>query len=175
MTAITPRAAGSAEERIDAAAAERLDAPPAALSVAAWNPDTIAEAYLPLLAWTHSLDEWNPAWDAQTKRDAIRGAVAAHRRKGTAAGVKGVLDRIGAEYDYAERPAGDPFTAAVDIRNPASIRKSDAVTVGQLITAHKRGTVHMTVTLHSGLRGEIPVAGGIGSLVVARFDLDANP
>lgn len=175
MTAITPRAAGSDETRLDATAAERLEAVPASLPAGAWDPDAIAEAYLPVLAWALSLDEWNPDWDVQTKRDAIRGAVAAHRLKGTAAGVKGVLDRIGAVYDYAERPGGNPFTANITIFNSGSLEKSDAVSLEQLINAHKRGTVQITTTLEAGLRGEIPIGGGLGSLVAARFELDANP
>lgn len=172
MTAITPPPAGSAEARLDAAAAMRLDTAPAALAGAAWDPDTIAEAYLPVLAWAHSLDEWNPNWDAQTQRDAIRGAVAAHRLKGTAAGVTGVLDRIGAEYDYTERPGGAPFTAAVVVRNSGSLRISDATSVRQLVDAYKRGTVHITLSFESGLAGAVPVAGGIGSVVVADFTLE---
>ena len=173
MTTIAPRSAGSAEERLDAAAGERLPRIPATIPGTAWMADDIPEEYLAVLAWAHSLEEWNPAWDVRTRRNAINGAVAAHRLKGTAAGVKGVLDRIGAEYDYVERPTGESFTASVTIHNQATIRISDAVTVRQLIDAHKRQSVVMTLILQSGLRGEIPVAGGLGAVVIARFELDA--
>ena len=171
MTAITPPQAGSSEERLDAAAAERLDALPAALPARAWDPHGVDAAFLPVLAWAHSIDEWNPAWDAQARRDAIAGAVAAHRRKGTAAGVKGVLDRIGAIYDYTERPGGDPFTAKATIRNPGELRKSDVVTVQQLVDNHKRGTVHMTIEFGTGFGLQAPVAGGLGAAAVAEFEL----
>ena len=174
MTAITPAPAGSAETRLDAAADERLGSFEASLAETAWDASNIPEEYLPVLAWAHSLDEWNPAWDAQTRRDAINGATAAHRLKGTPAGVKGVLDRIGAEYTYSERIGGAASTAAVTILNSGSLRISDAVSLESLINAHKRGTVHMTITLQSGVRGEIPIAGGLGVAVIARLDLDAR-
>ena len=174
MTAITPPSAGTAEERLDAAADERLSRIPATIPSTAWSPDDIPEEYLAVLAWAHSLDEWNPAWDARTRRDAINGAVEAHRLKGTPAGVMGVLDRIGAEYDYVERPAGDPFTATVTIHNQGSLRISDAATVRGLINTYKRQSVEMTLILQSGLRGEFPVAGGLGAVVIAPFELDAS-
>ena len=174
MSAITPPPAGSAEKRLDAATDERLGTFDASLPETAWDPDNIPEEYLAVLAWAHSLDEWNPAWDAQTRRDAIRGAVAAHARKGTPAGVKGVLDRVGADYTYAERINGNAGTAAVVILNSGSLRISDAISIESLINAHKRGTVHMTVTLQSGVRGEMPIAGGVGAVVIARLDLDAR-
>ena len=174
MTAITPRPASTTEERLDAAADERLARVPVALPVTAWDADNIPEEYLPVLAWAHSLDEWNPAWDAQTRRDAINGATAAHRLKGTPAGVKGVLDRIGAEYIYSERINGAAFTATAEILNSGSLRISDAASLESLINAHKRGTVHMTIILQSGVRGEIPIAGGLGAAVIARLDLDAR-
>ena len=174
MSAITPPPAGSAETRLDAATGERLGTFDASLPETAWDPDNIPEEYLPVLAWAHSLDEWNPAWDAQTRRDVIRGAVAAHRLKGTAAGVKGVLDRIGAQYTYAERINNEPGTAMVAILNSSALRISDAITLKSLLDVHKRGTVHMTITAQSGVRGDLSFAGGVGAAVIARLDLDAR-
>ena len=174
MTAITPRPAGSAEARLDAAAAMRLDAAPSALVAAAWDPALVDAAYLPILAWALSIDEWSPDWDESTQRGAIRGAIDAHRRKGTAAGVKGMLDRIGAQYTYTERINNAPFTAAVTVLNSGSLRKSDAVSLRSLIDSHKRGTVHMTLTLRSSLDGDIPVAAGLGSVMAAQLALDAD-
>ena len=175
MTAITPRPAGSAEERLDAAAAERQRTYDPSLPELAWDPDSIPEEFLPLLAWAHSVDEWNPAWDVSARRDAVQGAVDAHALKGTAAGVRGVLERVGAQYTYEERIGGARGTARVVIHNPGSIRISDAISLESLIDSHKRGTVHMTVELQAGLRGEIPVAGGVGAAMFVSFDLEVPP
>ena len=95
--------------------------------------------------------------------------------KGTEAGIRHVLDSIGAVYDYVERPSGDPFTAAVTVRNSGALRISDASSVRQLVDAYKRQSVVMDITIESGLMGEIPIGGGIGAVVVAHFELDASP
>ena len=174
MTAITPSPAGSAEERLDAAASERLDAVPADLGGAMWDPAAIAEAYLPILAWAHSLDEWNPGWDAQTQRAAIRSAVSAHRLKGTAAGVRGVLDRIGAVYDYTERPSG-PFTASVQVYNSEVVSLSDATTLRQVMDAHKRGTVHMHLGFGASLgAAHVGLAAAVAAVQVQNFTLEVD-
>lgn len=174
MSAITPPTAGSAEERLDAVAAERFDALPVTLPGAAWSPQGVDAAYLAVLAWAHSVDEWNPGWDAPARRGAIAASVAAHRLKGTSAGVKGMLDRIGAIYDYTERPDGAAFTAAVTIRNAGALRKSDAVSVRQLVDAYKRGTVHMQINFEAAVPLDVPIAGALGAVVVADLVLEAG-
>ena len=174
MTTIAPPPASLPEQRLDAGAAERFGRVPVSLPGTAWDADLIPAPHLATLAWALSLDEWNPAWDDMTKRRAIRDAIDAHKLKGTAAGVKGVLDRIGAQYDYIERPTGAPFTASVIVRNSGTLQISDAVTVEQLVVAHKRESVHMVVTFEAGLRGEVLVAGGIGAALIATFTLDAR-
>ncbi len=164
------------ERRLDAAADERLSRVPASLPASAWDADRVPEAYLPHLAWALSVDEWDPAWSVPAKRAAIRGAVAAHRLKGTAAGVKGMLDRLGALYDYTERPAGDPFTVKITVRNQGSLRISDATSVAQLIERHKRASVTVDLALLSELEGEISLAAGLGGAVLAELPLlDARP
>ena len=176
MSTIAPTPASLPERRLDAAGAERLGRVPAALPAGAWDADQVPAEYLPHLAWALSLDEWNPGWTEATKRAAIRGAIAAHRLKGTAAGVKGVLDRMGAVYDYEERPGGVAFTAAVTVFNQGSLRISDATSLRQLVDAHKRASVHITLTLLSELMGQVPLAAGLGSVALADMtSLDARP
>ena len=174
MTAITPKPASATEERLDAAAADRLARVPAELPGTAWDPDNIPEEYLPVLAWAHSVDGWSPAWTVAEKRAAIKGAVEAHSRKGTEAGVRGVLERIGAEYTYAERINNKPFTARVVVLNSNALRKSDALSLESLVNAHKRGTVHMTIESQASLAGGIFVASGLGAVVLGRLDLDGG-
>ena len=172
MTAITPPSASAPERRLDDAGAERLDDVPASLPATSWNADDIPEAWLPHLAWALSVDDWNPDWDLATRRAAVRGAIDAHRRKGTPAGVKGVLERMGAVYDYEENTNG-PFTASVTIHNQGTLQISDALSVRQLIDAHKRASVHIDLTLQSSLFGDLPVAAGLGVAVMAEFSVDA--
>ena len=171
MTTIAPPSAGPAEARIDAAAAERLDAVPAALPAAAWLPALAPAAWLPVLAWSMSLDVWSSDWSITEKRLAIAAAIESHRLKGTAAGVKAALDRIGAAYTYTERPGGKAFTAEVAIRNPSALRLPAGTTLRDIVDSHKRGTVVMTITTGASLSGAIPVAGGLAAVAVARLDL----
>lgn len=60
-----------------------------------WDPDTCPEPLLPWLAWAFSVDEWDPSWSVETKREVIRVSYAQHRRKGTVGAVKRALAAAG--------------------------------------------------------------------------------
>lgn len=60
-----------------------------------WNADTCPAALLPWLAWTLSVDEWNPLWTEAQKREVIRSSVEVHRRKGTVAAIRAALIAAG--------------------------------------------------------------------------------
>lgn len=167
MTGIAPPGSGSAEVRLDAAVAERIARLPAGLPATVWDPGSVPEAYLALLAWAHSVDEWDPQTDDATKRDQIRASIDAHRAKGTEAGVRGVLDRVGASYDYVERPDGDPFTARIVIENTNELRLSAITGILDLIGSYQRGTVDIEAELRQGISTDLALAGGVGGVVVA--------
>ena len=67
-----------------------------------WNPQTCPEALLPWLAWSLSVDSWDPAWNTQTKRQAIANSAKVHRQKGTVGAVKAALDTMGVSIDFIE-------------------------------------------------------------------------
>lgn len=48
-----------------------------------WNPDTCPADLLPWLAWSLSVDNWDPSWSEGVKRAVIRQSVGVHKRKGT--------------------------------------------------------------------------------------------
>lgn len=60
-----------------------------------WDPDTCPVDLLPWLAWTYSVDEWDPAWSEDVKRAVIRTSYAQHRIKGTVGSVKSALAAAG--------------------------------------------------------------------------------
>lgn len=60
-----------------------------------WNPLQIPAAYLPWLAWALSVDDWDPDWDEETKREVIAGSVEVHRVKGTRRSVEMALQSTG--------------------------------------------------------------------------------
>ena len=134
-----------------------------------WNPWRCPLALLPWLAWCLGVEEWKPDWPEAVKRAACAEAFAIHRIKGTPAAVKRALRLVGAEFDYAERPGGVAMTALVRVYNSASIELDSLAEVRAALERVKRKSVHLSVELHAGLKGEVPVAGGLGSAQVLEF------
>jgi phage tail P2-like protein len=60
-----------------------------------WRPRDCPTALLPWLAWTLSVDEWDPAWSEATKRNMLAESALLHARKGTPWAVKRALQLIG--------------------------------------------------------------------------------
>lgn len=52
-----------------------------------WDPETCPADLLPWLAWALSVDEWEPEWPEDRKRNVIAASVQVHRKKGTRAAV----------------------------------------------------------------------------------------
>lgn len=79
-----------------------------------YNPATCPAAVLPWLAWAFSVDEWNPAWTDDQKRQAISNSVYVHRHKGTVGALKSALGALGFNLQLEEWqqlvPQGDPYT-----------------------------------------------------------------
>ncbi|WP_062731893.1 phage tail protein I [Sphingobium abikonense] len=59
-----------------------------------WSPMECPAAHLPWLAWGLSVDIWDADWPEAVKRAAVADAIGFHRRKGTAASLRTVLDRF---------------------------------------------------------------------------------
>jgi phage tail P2-like protein len=89
---LLPSNATAIERRLDQTAARFA---PQALVPHLWNADTCPEVFLPYLAWALSVDEWDPTWGEERKRDAIREADYIHRHKGTLGAVRRALAVLG--------------------------------------------------------------------------------
>lgn len=59
------------------------------------DPDLCPPAWLPLLAWAWSVDEWDPAWPVAIQRAVIKAAPDVHRHKGTAWAVQTAIQATG--------------------------------------------------------------------------------
>lgn len=59
-----------------------------------WDPATCPSEVLPYLAWGLSISHWDTAWSETEKREAVAGAIAFHKIKGTRAAVEYVLARF---------------------------------------------------------------------------------
>ena len=66
------------------------------------NPDTCPVHLLGWLAWSLSVDVWEPDWSENTKRSVLKGSLEVHRKKGTVGSVRRALEWIGFEADIRE-------------------------------------------------------------------------
>ncbi|CUY05452.1 phage tail protein I [Serratia marcescens] len=84
-----------------------------------WNPDKCPIVFLPYLAWAFSVDRWDEKWTAAEKRKIVKDAFYIHRRKGTVAAIKRVIENMGytmtiAEWWEVADPAGT-FRLTIDV------------------------------------------------------------
>lgn len=77
-----------------------------------WNPATCPANLLPYLAWAFSVDSWDENWPEALKRKAVSDAFYIHRRKGTVAAVRRVIETFGYQMEIAEwwLTQGEPGT-----------------------------------------------------------------
>ncbi|USQ97242.1 phage tail protein I [Caulobacter sp. RL271] len=66
------------------------------------DPATCPLELLPWLAWSMSVDTWDPSWSEATKRAVIAAAPATHRAKGTVRAVRLALQALGIDFDLDE-------------------------------------------------------------------------
>lgn len=67
-----------------------------------WTPDDCPTELLPYLAWALSVDRWDKDWPASRKIAAIQQSYWLHRRKGTRAAVRRVIESMGFSATFAE-------------------------------------------------------------------------
>ncbi len=67
-----------------------------------WTPTACPVDLLPYLAWALSVDRWDKDWSAERKIAAIQRSYWLHRRKGTRAAVRRVIEDMGFSATFAE-------------------------------------------------------------------------
>lgn len=101
-----------------AAITRRLESVPTPLP-SLWDADTCPVEQMPWLAWSLSLDDWQPEWSEAVKRSRLRSAIAIQRRKGTANAVRLVVQSFGGTVSIREwwqqEPRGQPHTFALTL------------------------------------------------------------
>ncbi len=84
-----------------------------------YNPALCLPGPLPWLAWAFSVDEWNPDWTIEQKRQAVANSVYIHRHKGTVGAMKSALSALGYDITLVEwqqlTPQGDPYTFGLNL------------------------------------------------------------
>lgn len=167
MKDLLPPNAEALERGLADAAARISDVPVALRGL--WSSADCHEDLLAWLAWSLGVEEWDPAWETPVKRAVIASAFEVHREKGTLAALRRILETLGAEFDYVERPEGAAMTAKLIVYN------SNAVLVGDLpatVKRVKRAALKMEFELHSALIGTVDIAAGFGAACVVEIDLE---
>ncbi|MCI0508611.1 phage tail P2-like protein [Chromohalobacter marismortui] len=84
-----------------------------------WHPDRCPARLLPYLAWTFSVDRWDPTWSEAAKRAVIRSSFYVHRKKGTISALRRVVEPLGYLLEVTEwwqmEPLGERGTFALRI------------------------------------------------------------
>ncbi len=133
MTDLLPPASTPLERAFVAASARIADIPVDVTTL--WNPATCPMSFLPWLAWSLSIDRWNADWSDEQKREAVAGAIAAQRIKGTRLAVEQALQALDDLLQLVEwfeaSPQLDPYT--FEIRLP--LIGADGVAGGDRVSA----------------------------------------
>ena len=135
---LLPPNATALELAADAVAAARLGVVDTPLRTL-WSADLCPEELLPFLAWSLSIDQWDPAWPIATRRARVGQAIATQRRKGTIDAVRRVVTAFGGDFEIREwwqkAPIGTPHTFTITLSLPGDETGSPpAAFVDQVIT-----------------------------------------
>lgn len=138
-----------------------------------WNPDTCPLDLLPWLAWSLSVDTWDPDWPEAVKRAVVRSAIATARLKGTAKAVKDALSALGASAVLTEwwqkSPTGTPHTFTISIvSNDVSVEMQAAMV--SEIDRTKPLRSHYDIVFGVAAEGEINIVGILRPAVFVRLD-----
>ncbi|HBN7642434.1 phage tail protein I [Pseudomonas aeruginosa] len=146
-----------------------------------WNPETCPANLLPWLAWTLSLDSWQPYWPEAVKRARIRSAVDIQRRKGTAKSVRDVVRSFGSSLALREwwqkEPMGTPHTFEVVLTLGASVPNTAAYQqdIIKEIERTKPVRSHFTLTLGLAATGGLGLQGAARPVIYRRLQCTEAP
>lgn len=131
-----------------------------------WTPTDCPVDLLPYLAWALSVDRWDKNWPAERKIAAIQKSYWLHRRKGTRAAVRRVVEDMGFSATFAEWfEAGDApgtFRLEVDI-NEVGLTPKTLSELNRLIDDAKPVSRHISqMNIASVTLGPVSVGASSG-------------
>jgi phage tail P2-like protein len=138
-----------------------------------WSPQDCPIEILPWLAWTLSVETWNPAWPDYVKREVVASAVRVARQKGTRKSVSDALLSIGATSVMVEwfekSPQGPPHTFEINLVSSDSSLEMQAAIASEINRA-KPLRAHYTINYGVLLGGRINMCAVLRPAVFARLD-----
>jgi phage tail P2-like protein len=142
-----------------------------------WNADTCPENLLPWLAWAASVDEWDANWTTETKRNVIKNSAEIHRKKGTVAAVRTLLNSFGIALKLTEwwqtSPKGDPHTFNIALgwlQTPAAVQDS----ITKAVAAVKPVRSDFTLEALESFVGSVNIVGICRPATFNRLDCAAT-
>lgn len=142
-----------------------------------WNPNTCPENLLPWLAWATSVDEWDANWTTATKRNVIKNSAEIHRKKGTVAAVRALLNSFGISLKLTEwwqsTPKGDPHTFTIALgwlQTSASVQDS----ITKAVSAVKPVRSDFTLAALESFVGSVNIVGICRTATFDRLDCAAT-
>lgn len=146
-----------------------------------WNPATCPAQILPFLGWGLAIARWDPEWTEAEKRAAVADAIPFHRRKGTRAIVREVLDRFNPLLQLVEwweaSPRRDPHT--FEIRAPASdidaawLTPETAAAIIRDVASVKPARSHFTFVQSLEAQATLWLAAGATAATFTRLEFTA--
>ena len=126
-----------------------------------WTPTACPVDLLPYLAWALSVDLWDRDWPAERKIAAIQKSYWLHRRKGTRAAVRRVVEDMGFSATFAEWfDVGDEpgtFRLEVDV-NEVGLTQKTLSELNRLIDDAKPVSRHMAqFNIAAKVKGDIHI------------------
>ncbi len=138
-----------------------------------WDPATCPVDLLPWLAWTLSVETWDPNWSEGIKRAVVSASVETHRKKGTVGAVKQALATLGASCEIVEwwqkSPTGTPHTFDVNLVNNDNSLEMQA-NMAREIDRTKPLRSHYDIIFGVGTEGDINIVGVLRPGVFTRLD-----
>ncbi|MCH2276983.1 phage tail protein I [Thalassospira sp.] len=147
MTSLLPPNATAAERAIEATDShiDTLDV----LIDTVWDPATCPPAFLPWLAWSFSVDTWDPEWPVAVKRQVIAESFDVHRRKGTRGAIRRALEAMDLDLIriiewFEDEPQQDPYTFRIEVG-----------TVSRGLTENERKQILATIEATKNVRSHM--------------------
>ena len=130
-----------------------------------WTPTACPVDLLPYLAWALSVDRWDKNWPAEKKIASIQQSYWLHRRKGTRAAVRRVIEDMGFSATFAEWfDVGDEpgtFRLEIDV-NEVGLTSKTLDELNRLIDGARPVSRHISqLTLSTSTRGTAFVGAAI--------------
>lgn len=82
-----------------------------------WNPDKCPAEFLPWLAYSVAISEWDDTWTDTQKRQAIKDSYFVHQKRGTIGAMRKALANLGANIRVIEwfESGKAPYTFAIQV------------------------------------------------------------